>query len=140
MRSERSGRQEGRYSRSRDKIKCDHQIVAAAKVEGVSEIIAMDRDIHQHGKLWGISVRNVSELPVPHIQGKLPLKDPSNDDTKRNNASQEPDKRTTNSKPIPHIPLPFKEVMADVLKVKPPEKQKGHPTRKGNRKHRDGKS
>jgi hypothetical protein len=32
-------------------------------------------------------------------------------------------KRITNSKPIPHIPLPFKEVMADVLKVKPPEKQ-----------------
>jgi hypothetical protein len=31
-------------------------------------------------------------------------------------------KKTTNSKPIPHIPLPFKEVMADVLKVKPPEK------------------
>jgi hypothetical protein len=25
-------------------------------------------------------------------------------------------KRITNSKPIPHIPLPFKEVMADVLK------------------------
>jgi hypothetical protein len=37
-----------------------------------------------------------------------------------------PDKRVTNSKPIPHIPLPFKEVMADVLKVKPPQK----PTRK----------
>ena len=31
--------------------------------------------------------------------------------------------RVTNSKPIPHIPLPFKEVMADVLKVKPPQKQ-----------------
>jgi hypothetical protein len=29
--------------------------------------------------------------------------------------------RVTNSKPIPHIPLPFKEVMADVLKVKPQE-------------------
>jgi len=29
-------------------------------------------------------------------------------------------KKTTNSKPIPHIPLPFKEVMKDVLKVKPP--------------------
>ena len=28
--------------------------------------------------------------------------------------------KITNSKPIPHIPLPFKEVMADVLKVKPP--------------------
>jgi hypothetical protein len=31
-------------------------------------------------------------------------------------------KKITNSRPIPHIPLPFKEVMADVLKVKPPEK------------------
>jgi hypothetical protein len=31
--------------------------------------------------------------------------------------------RITNSKPIPHIPLPFKEVMADVLKVKPPQKK-----------------
>lgn len=36
--------------------------------------------------------------------------------------NQQVAKRTTNSKPIPHIPLPFKEVMADVLKVKPPEK------------------
>jgi hypothetical protein len=32
-------------------------------------------------------------------------------------------RKITNSKPIPHIPLPFKEVMADVLKVKPPEKE-----------------
>ena len=37
---------------------------------------------------------------------------------------QMPDQKgkVTNSKPIPHIPLPFKEVMADVLTVKPPEK------------------
>jgi hypothetical protein len=33
-------------------------------------------------------------------------------------------KRTTNSKPIPHIPLPFKEVIGDVLKVKPPKKER----------------
>jgi hypothetical protein len=33
----------------------------------------------------------------------------------------EPNKKITNSKPIPHIPLPFREVIADVLKVKPPE-------------------
>jgi hypothetical protein len=39
--------------------------------------------------------------------------------------------KITNSKPIPHIPLPFKEVMADVLKVKPPEKPK--PTKKARR-------
>ncbi|HEU0046628.1 MAG TPA: hypothetical protein VFQ43_03345 [Nitrososphaera sp.] len=30
--------------------------------------------------------------------------------------------KITNAKPIPHIPLPFKEVIADVLKVKPPER------------------
>lgn len=36
---------------------------------------------------------------------------------------QESEKQVTNSKPIPHIPLPFKEVMADVLKVKPPSRQ-----------------
>ena len=35
---------------------------------------------------------------------------------------QQPLNRITNSKPIPHIPLPFKEVIADVLKVKPPGK------------------
>ena len=35
---------------------------------------------------------------------------------------EENEKRMTSSKPIPHIPLPFKEVMADMLKVKPPEK------------------
>ena len=44
----------------------------------------------------------------------------------RQSQSQEKPKRRTNEKPIPHIPLPFKEVMVDVLKVKPPEK----PTRK----------
>jgi hypothetical protein len=31
-------------------------------------------------------------------------------------------KKATNSKPIPHIPLSFKETIQDVLKVKPPEK------------------
>jgi hypothetical protein len=43
---------------------------------------------------------------------------------------QESEKRTTNSKPIPHIPLPFKEVMKDVLKVKPPEKDTQKPPKK----------
>jgi hypothetical protein len=41
------------------------------------------------------------------------------------------EQKITNSKPIPHIPLPFKEVIADVLKVKPPEKIKK--VRKGKR-------
>jgi len=38
--------------------------------------------------------------------------------------------KVTNSKPIPHIPLPFKEVIADVLKVKPPERQKKNQPKK----------
>jgi hypothetical protein len=37
---------------------------------------------------------------------------------------QSSEKKITSSKPIPHIPLPFKEVIADVLRVKPPEKNK----------------
>lgn len=47
---------------------------------------------------------------------------------------QQNEKKITSSKPIPHIPLPFKEVIADVLKVKPPEKSSSpknrHPKRK----------
>ena len=43
------------------------------------------------------------------------------------------EKKITNSKPIPHIPLPFKEVMKDVLKVKPPEKAKGKKAVRGKR-------
>ena len=36
--------------------------------------------------------------------------------------NQTSQKKITTSKPIPHIPLPFEEVMKDVLKVKPPQK------------------
>jgi hypothetical protein len=43
---------------------------------------------------------------------------------------QENNKKITNSKPIPHIPLPFKEVIADVLKVKPPAKNQENQKRK----------
>ncbi len=43
--------------------------------------------------------------------------------------SAEP-KKITNSKPIPHIPLPFKEVIADVLKVKPPERPQAKKTKR----------
>ena len=56
-----------------DKVKYDHQIVAIAKVEGVSELISMDEDIHKHGKLWGIKVLNVSDLPLPAKQEELPF-------------------------------------------------------------------
>jgi hypothetical protein len=48
----------------------------------------------------------------------------SKPNTRRQVIMQKPEqKRTTNEKPIPHIPLPFKEVIADVLKVKPPERK-----------------
>jgi len=56
-----------------DKVKYDHQIVAIAKVEGVTTIYSMDKHIHQHGKLWGIPVLNVSDIPIPKTQGLLDL-------------------------------------------------------------------
>jgi hypothetical protein len=40
---------------------------------------------------------------------------------------QNQSRRTTNSRPIPPIPLPFGEVMKDVLKVKRPEKVQRKP-------------
>jgi hypothetical protein len=39
-------------------------------------------------------------------------------------------KQATNTKPIPHIPLPFEEVMKDVLRAKPPEKAHPEPQRR----------
>jgi hypothetical protein len=44
--------------------------------------------------------------------------------------SQQDEKKVTNSKPIPHIPLPFKEVIADVLKVKPPMRNENSASKK----------
>ncbi len=52
--------------------------------------------------------------------------------TSHNQQHQQEPKRITNEKRIPHIPLPFKEVMADVLKVKPPEKAKAKPRKKNS--------
>ena len=47
-------------------------------------------------------------------------------------SQREDENRITNSKPIPHLPLPFRGVIADVLKVKPPEKVlKAEPRKKG---------
>jgi hypothetical protein len=40
----------------------------------------------------------------------------------RQQSADQESSRVTNSKPIPHIPLPFKEVIADALKMKPPPK------------------
>jgi hypothetical protein len=54
-----------------DKVKYDRQIVAIAKVEGASAIYSTDEHIHTHGELWGIPVRNISDLPVPHKQHGL---------------------------------------------------------------------
>jgi hypothetical protein len=36
-------------------------------------------------------------------------------------------KQATSEKPIPHIPLPFEEVMKDVLEVRPAEKTRQNP-------------
>lgn len=44
--------------------------------------------------------------------------------------------RSSAAKPIPHIPLPFEEVMKDVLRVKPPEKPPSKPRSKKRQKSR----
>jgi predicted nucleic acid-binding protein len=54
-----------------DKVKYDRQIIAIAKVEGATKIYSTDKDIHDHGNLWGIEVLNVSDLPIPQHQGVL---------------------------------------------------------------------
>ena len=54
-----------------DKVKYDRQIVAISKVEGASVIYSTDRHIHAHGALWGITVMNISQLPIPAKQGTL---------------------------------------------------------------------
>lgn len=41
----------------------------------------------------------------------------------RNVAMVKTQKEATKEKLVPHIPLPFEEVMKDVLKVKPPAKE-----------------
>jgi hypothetical protein len=46
---------------------------------------------------------------------------------------QVPEKKVTNAKPIPHIPLPFKEVIADVLKVKPLQKTSSRPKKEARK-------
>ncbi|MGA2898162.1 MAG: hypothetical protein ABSE27_11290 [Acidobacteriaceae bacterium] len=40
--------------------------------------------------------------------------------------------KITNSKPIPHIPLPFEEVIKDVLRVKPPKGRQAMSDKKSN--------
>lgn len=66
----KEGKKEGIRSEW-DKIKYDRQIVAIAKVEGASAIYSADKDVHEHGKLWGIKVLNISDLDVPAKQERL---------------------------------------------------------------------
>jgi len=54
-----------------DKVKYDRQIVAIAKVEGATAIYSTDKDVHDHGKLWGLPVYNLSDLPIPLKQHNL---------------------------------------------------------------------
>jgi predicted nucleic acid-binding protein len=46
------------------KVKYDRQILASAKVGGASVIYSTDKHIHEHGKLWGIRVVHLADLPL----------------------------------------------------------------------------
>ncbi|HTW64714.1 MAG TPA: hypothetical protein VME17_08880 [Bryobacteraceae bacterium] len=46
------------------KVKYDRQILAIAKTENVSAIYSTDRGVHEHGKLWGIPVLHLADVPT----------------------------------------------------------------------------
>jgi predicted nucleic acid-binding protein len=58
------------------KVKYDRQIVAVAKTENVTAIYSTDRAVHEHGRLWGIPVLHLADVPLGSpsgTQGKLDL-------------------------------------------------------------------
>lgn len=90
--------------RNWDKIKYDRQIVAIAKVEGVEAIYSTDEDIHGHGKLWNIPVKNISDLPIPATQAKL-------DFDEQKEIQNEP------KNPVPENTEPTPEVVSDATSI-----------------------
>lgn len=51
------------------KVKYDRQIVAIAKTENAIAIYSTDRAIHEHGKLWGIPVLHLADVPLGSPKG-----------------------------------------------------------------------
>jgi hypothetical protein len=81
--------------------------------------------VKQGAHLWKVGANtNPKFAPCPFVQTfNYTVPDMSEDVRK-----------TTNSKPIPHILLPFREVIADVLKVKPPNRElRAKPRKKGQK-------
>lgn len=75
-------KREGEKSEPWEKLKYDRQIVAISIVEGASAIYSTDKDIHNQGLRWGISVISPADLPIPNEQRKFPEVEPEPDGSK----------------------------------------------------------
>lgn len=73
------------------KLKYDRQIVAIAKVEGVSVIYSDDGNIHNFGGRAGLSVIRIADLPLPpdDTQQSLPLEERGIDETDNEESGQD---------------------------------------------------
>lgn len=56
---------------NRQKLKIDRQIVAIAKVEGVTLIYSDDQDIQKLGPKFGVDVKGLADVDTPPIQKDL---------------------------------------------------------------------
>ncbi len=56
------------------KVKFDRQIVAIAKVEGVTIIYSDDEDVARFAKVENIDVRGIKDLPLPPVEAQQKLK------------------------------------------------------------------
>jgi|SRR3984957_12289437 len=54
-----------------EKVRVDRQIVATAFIAGATEIYSTDKGVHKHAELWGMTPKHLSDVPLPHVQGKL---------------------------------------------------------------------
>jgi predicted nucleic acid-binding protein len=68
------GRKRGDSTSTWAKIKFDRQIVAIAKVHGVTTLYSDDGDVRSIGERAGISVVSVADLPLPPQKAQLDLK------------------------------------------------------------------
>jgi hypothetical protein len=73
----RGDKKSGRLS-AWSKVKFDRQIIAIARVEGVTTVYSDDADVRAYAESYGISVVKVEDLPLPPPQNEvLPFSDPS---------------------------------------------------------------
>ncbi len=98
------------------KVKYDRQIIASAKTAGASAIYSTDKHIHEHGKLWGIRVIHIADLPFAAntgTQAGIFEEDEIPGEESDNSTAGEPSEPKGNTEtPINNVQLEAKSVAA----------------------------